>query len=304
MAASEIPPVQHSVRGDDEAFVDLPYSLPSQWQMHAAKRVTAWLAALGATATFVLGASAFSAAARGDMGEIILWTLFFASAGLATGVAFQRAGSERGFPAMINSIALSRAVERPVDSWIHFFRREGPSRWQMTFFSIAGFGASVLFAWASVLAFMTTPWALLATIPLLLGSIFVAFAGWMAVLLRWRHSSFARRPIGLSLGRHGLVYYYVNGTDEWPWESIGEVRASVGAVNESTGDFTPSLIIEPAIGAQNDPKDYGLDDYQSHALLIYTAVRFWFENPDARGELSTTFAQRRIEGWAKAMSAP
>lgn len=303
MAAFEIPPVQHSVPRDDAAFVDLPYPLHPQWQMQAAKRTPVWMAALGAAATFVLGAFAFSAAARGDLQELIFWTLFFALTALATGVAFERTGSEEGIPAMINAIVLSRAVERPVDSWIHFFRRAGPSRWQTAFFLIAGVGASGLMVWASVLSFMTAPWALLATVPLLLGSLFVAFAGGMAVLLRWRHSSFARRPIGLSLGRHGLVYYYVNGTDEWPWESIGEVEASVGAVDESTGDFAPSLIIEPAVGAQIDRKDYGLDDYQAHPLLIYTAVRFWLEHPDARHELSTTFAQRRIEAWAKAMNA-
>ncbi|MGV8885509.1 MAG: hypothetical protein ACOH1T_07970 [Microbacteriaceae bacterium] len=304
MAAFEIPPVQHSDRGDGTAFVDLPYPLPPEWQMHAAKRAPVWMAALGVTGTFVFATAAYSAAARGDLRDLMVWALFFAGIGLATSVAFQRTGGERRLPAMINAIALSRAIERPVDSWIHFFRQTGPSRWQTTFFSIAGFGASGLFVWASVLSFMTAPWALLATVPLLLGSLFVAFAGVMAVLLRWRHSSFARRPIGLSLGRHGFVYYYVNGIDEWPWESIGEVRASVGAVDESTGDFSPSLIIEPAVGAQNDLKDYGLGDYQSHPMLIYTAVRFWFEHPDARRELSTTYAQRRIEGWAKSMSAP
>ena len=303
MTVPELPPLPPSVRGGAAAFEGLPYPLPPKWQVHAAKRTATWLVVFGATSTFALGAFAVWAAARGDQVGTIVWAFFFAAIGLVTGIAYERSGDEKALPAMINAIALSRAEVRPADSWIHFFSRSGPGRWQTAFFTTAGCGGSAMFAWASALAVMKAPWALIATIPLLLGCLVVVIASVMAVWLRWRHSSFGRRPIGISLGRHGLVYYYVDGVDEWPWESIARVRPSVTAVDESTGDFAPGLIIEPAAGAENDANDYSLGGYQSHAWLIYTAVRYWSEHPDARGELSTTFAQRRIEGWRDAMRA-
>ncbi|MFB2554622.1 hypothetical protein [Herbiconiux liangxiaofengii] len=247
MTVPGIPPLPPSA-----GSAGLPYPLPPRWRIVAAKRARPWQGAFGAAVTLALAAVSFWAVARGDLAGAVIWSVMFAAVGLVTGVAFARSGDESGLPAMINSVALSKARVRPVDSWVHFFRRSGPSRWQTALFTLTGLGASAVLAWASVRALGAAPWALIVTVPLLVGGLVVALAGSIAVLLRRRHSSFGRRPIGLSLGRHGLVYYY-------------------------------------------------LGDYQSQAWLIYTAVRFWHEHPDARSELSTTFAQRRVQHWRDAM---
>jgi hypothetical protein len=127
--------------------------------------------------------------------------------------------------------------------------------------------------------------------------------GVLAIAKYVRFASFGQRPIGISLGRHGLTRYFMDGIDEWPWESISGVEVA-GKAMDADGDFSADLLIR----TQNRPDGvtydkYEIATYESHAWLIYTAVRFWAEHPEQRTELGTTFAQMRIKAWRDAMFA-
>ncbi len=148
-------------------------------------------------------------------------------------------------------------------------------------------------------------WWWLLLVPLLLVALVLALAGIIAIAQSLRNATWGHRHIGLSLGRHGIVRYYLDEVDIWPWETIARVEAQGKPLDKETGDFSATLVLVPrehtAESMVNDIIIYG---YQSHAWLIYTAARFWTEHPELRGELGTTFAQRRIEGWRDAMITP
>lgn len=283
----------------------LPYALPAGWTVHSAPVVRRWPAWFWSAVVLGLAIAAGNAVFRGEVGWSILFTALFGAGAAALGVSYQRAGSERGLPRMINAVVLTRARVRPPDSWIHFFREAGPTRW-LTFWFAAGGWVSlaasvaiiVLIARASGAAF----WWLLIAVPLGLGALVLATAGTIAVAQRIRHSSFGRRPIGISIGRSGVVRYYLDDVDVWPWEAIRDVRPSSTVFDKSAGDFSAAIRLHSARKpAEVSQDEYILDGYESHAWLIYTAVRFWVDHPEMRHELSTTYAQRRIESWRDAM---
>lgn len=290
-----------------------PYALPDKWRTTAVKPVRVWLAVLWAIVALAFAVLAAAAVLRGDIGLGLLFTLLFAAVGLGVGVAYEHAGDERGMPVLLNAITLTKARVRPPDSWIHFFRELPPGRWLTICFAATGTFCSVALGWLCVVAVTTgAGWILIVLIPLLLGALVVALAGWIAVVQRWRHASFGRRPIGLSVGRHGVIRWFLDDrVDVWPWESIAAVRAQASAVDKDTGDFMPGIVLVPVEGAPDptDPgealveREYDLTGYQSHAWLIYSTVRYWHEHPELRPELSTTHAQRRIAGWRDGIAA-
>lgn len=283
----------------------LPYPLPEGWTVHPGRLVRRWPAWFWSAVALALVLAAGQAVLAGSIGWGILFTALFGAVGAGLGVAYERAGSERGLPRFINAVVLTRAVSRPPDSWIHFFRESGPSRWLTFWFAATGWLALASFVWLTVLVARVggaALWWLALIIPLGLGALVLATAGTIAVAQRIRHSSFGRRPIGLSIGRSGVVWYYLDDVDIWPWEAIHAVRPSATVFDKAAGDFSAAIEIrsvqKPADVSQDE---YILDRFESHAWLIYTAVRFWAEHPELRSELSTTFAQRRIESWRDAM---
>ena len=287
----------------------LPYPLPENWRLHETQMKRRWPAVFWSIVAVGLGIAMFGANLRGDIGGGILFASLFGAIGAALGVAYSRSGAERGLPLLLNAIVLTRAKVRPPDSWVHFFSETGASRRLAVWFSSGGLLASASLIWTLVTTIVrggANMWWLLLVIPLLLGALILALAGVIAIVQFVRHASFGHRHIGLSLGRHGLVRYYLDEVDVWPWESIARIEASGKIIDKEYGDFSAQLVIIPTGELPPDVllSEYGVDGYQSHAWLIYTAVRFWAEHPELRSELGTTYAQRRIEGWRDAMTTP
>jgi hypothetical protein len=257
--------------------------------VRAARPIRVWLAVLGGAAALALAALAVSAVLRADVGGGIIWTALFAAVGLGVGVGFERTGGETGLPHLLNAVVLSTAEVRPPDSWIHFFRERGPGRWMTAFFAATGWLSSVLLVWLSLIVIGRG------------GSELIVLIVLVPILL----AAFGRRPIGISLGRHGVIRYYLDGVDVWPWESIARVRAEVQAVDQNTGDFDPLLVLVPTPDAADlTESSFSLGSHQAHPWLIYSAVRFWAEHPEHRDELSTTFAHQRIRSWRDAIAPP
>jgi len=281
----------------------LPYPLPEHWRLAAVRPTRWWWTVFWSALALANVVAAFVALGRADAVAALVYTVIFAAIGLGVAVAFERAGDEDALPEMLNAVVLSRAQTPPPDSWVHFFREARLRRWVTTWFALVGLVASVVFSWCAVLAVGkggAWPWLLLLVVPLLLGALVIALVGVIAIIHRYRHASFGRRPIGLSLGRSGVIRYYLDDADEWPWDRIAHVRPEAVAVDVSTGDATPRLVV---VFFDGDEYVYDLSGVQAHAWLVYTAVRFWAEHPAHRDELSTTRAQQRMEAWARAMRA-
>ncbi|MGX5680999.1 hypothetical protein [Schumannella luteola] len=283
----------------------LPYPLPEGWTVHPGRLARRWPAWFWSAVALGLAVAAGWAVLAASIGWGILFAGLVGAVGAALGVAYQRAGSERGLPRFINAVVLTRAIVRPPDSWVHFFREAGPSRWLTFWFAASGWLALASFVALIVLAARaggTALWWLALIIPLGLGALVLATAGTIAVVQRIRHSSFGRRPIGISIGRSGVVRYYLDDVDVWPWEAVRGVLPTATVFDKAAGDFSATVELrwaqKPADVSQDE---YILDGFESHAWLIYTAIRFWAEHPELRSELSTTFAQRRIESWRDAM---
>lgn len=282
----------------------LPYPLPPAWKMQPAL-TRRWPALIWAAIAVALGATAIGANVAGDFGSGILQGALAGAVGAGVGVSYQRSGGERGVPLLLNAVVLSRARVRPPDSWIHFFHEAGPSKWLTAWFLCAGLVSSLSLGWSAVLVVNVGMAGLLwLVIPLLLGALILVFTGVVGLVQVVRNSTFSHRHVGLSLGRHGLIRYYLDDVDVWPWESIKRVKATGKTIDPTDGDFTAKIELVPTERPQDVLYDnYEITGYKSHAWLIYTAVRFWAEHPELREELGTTYAQRRIEGWRDEMVA-
>ena len=282
----------------------LPYPLPEAWKLHDKPLVRRWPAVLWAVIVAALAVAMVVANLQGDVAGGIIRASLVGAVGAGLGVSYQRSGSEQGMPLLLNAVVLSRATVRPPDSWIHFFRETGPSRWLTACFAIAGVLSTTGLLWASISAVQAgAGMVLLLTIPLLFAALVLTLAGGIAIVQVVRHGSFGRRPIGISLGRHGLIRYYLDSVDVWPWESIARIEATGRVIDKENEDFTANLVIVPV----TQPEDVSLNEYeiwgyQSHAWLIYTAARFWAEHPEHRTELGTTFGQQRIQAWRDEMT--
>lgn len=280
----------------------VPYPLPEKWQLTAARPtrwwwVVLWCAVGGAAAAFALFGLVQGDPVRGFVG-----TLCFGVIGTVLGVTYIRYGGERGMPQLLNAVVLTRALVRPPDSWVHFFREAGPGHWLTVSFTSVGLCASAGFAWVATLVIRDGGDAvgtLFVTVPLFLAFLIIAAAGIAATILQWRHASFGRRQSGLSIGRDGVIHYNLDTVQVWPWESIAQVRAVAEGVVPEAGDFIPKVAIARRDGAEEI--ELHLGGHHAHAWLIYSALRFWHEHPEARRELSTSAAQRRMRNWHHAM---
>lgn len=287
--------------------MSLPYPLPAGWKVQETQLRRRWPVVLWAAVAAALAVGMVGANLDGAVFAAALYAGFFAAVLAGLGVSYQRAGTERGLPLLLNAVVLGRARTRPEDSWIHFFRETGASRWLTACFALGGLLGSASLLWSAVLALQggaARLWTLVVVVPLLLFTLVLALAGVIAIVQVVRHATFGHRHLGISIGRHGVVRYYLDEVDVWPWEAIERVEARGTTTDAQTEDFTATLaLIAPQRPADVAVDEYDLGAYESHAWLIYTAVRFWAEHPELRTELGTTFAQRRIAQWRDAMAA-
>ncbi|SDG90423.1 hypothetical protein [Microbacterium sp. 77mftsu3.1] len=277
-----------------------PYPLPKDWRVGTPTRIRPWTVVIYSLVVLGSAAALAFAVLGGNVGAATWWVLVFAGATLGFGVHFERAGGERGMPELLNAVALTRAEKRPPDSWVHFFRERGAGSWVSAWFTVAGVVSTAAFVWAIVRSVTTdAALALIWLIPLLLGALVVLLAGSIAIVSTWRAASFGRLPIGVGIGPSGVTRYYLDDTDDIDWARIARVAPTVSAVDETTGDFTPSVELRAA--DDEILLDLNISGFRAHAWLIYASIRFWAEHPEMRHELGTTFAQQRMDGWRRGM---
>ncbi|MGN8027739.1 hypothetical protein [Microbacterium sp. 22242] len=279
-----------------EAVETIPYPLPRNWQDRGMPVKPVGRVAIMTLVAALLLAFGARGALLGDLFGVVLWAVFYAA--LMCGVAVARVGPGRiRGPVLMNAVALTRAKHEPPDSWVHFFREEFGSRvlgWALLF---GGLGSGALLTTAGVRAVATgAGWWLYLVIPLGLGAAVLVLCGAIALVVAVRSASFGRIPVGLSIGRSGIVRYYLDAIETVRWEDIRSVTAIEREDRDTEGGRDVLIDREG-----QDPWRVGVDQYATPAWVLYAALRYWHEHPEARTELSTTFAQRRIEQWCAAM---
>lgn len=282
---------------------EVPYPLPDRWPVSESRKPGRWRIVVGVLVAAVLPVRVIIDLQEGHLLRAALLTAGFVMVTAVIAVLRESTGGERGLPHLVNAVALTRAVERPDDSWVHFFREKGPSLWLAAWFSVAGGVGSASVAVLTTAALTTDEAVLLAlVVPMGLVTLGLLVAGVVGLVSWWRTRSFGRRSTGLSLGRTGVVRYYMDGTESFAWTDIRAVRATTRAADTRSGWSAPVLRLDTA--ARRDDMVLDLEGYEACAWLIYAAVRYWAEHPEEREELSSTFAQRRIQRWANALARP
>lgn len=277
-----------------------PYPLPEDWRVGIPARIRPWTVVAYSVVVIVSATASVVAVLADDIGSATWRAFVFLAATAGFGVHFERAGGERDLPELVNAVALTRAKERPRDSWVHFFRERGAGAWLSGCFTAAGAVGAVIFGWAIVRSVITdAAFALIWLIPLLLLALVLLLAGALAIVSTWRAASFGRLPIGVGIGPSGVTRYYLDDTDDIEWSRIARVVPTVSAVDEKTGDFTPSVEVRAA--DDEILLDLNISGFRAHAWLIYASIRFWAEHPEMRNELGTTFAQQRMDSWRRGM---
>lgn len=279
----------------------LPYPLPGDWRLRAARPMRRWAAiVLPAVVVLASGLALWFLVAT-DGGPSLGLMVVITGVGLVGGIGFERAGAERGLPRFVNAVTLGEATAQPADSWVHLFRETGPGRWLSTWFLWVGVVDTVITVGLIVKAFLPGghPSMLLVFVPVLLVSLILLACGVAPVMWRYQQGSFARSPLGIALGEHGVLDLPQRPERMWEWGVLASVTALPGLIDRDTGDFEPRVAVAFADG--REPAELSLSGYESHAWLIYTALRFYLEHPSLREELGTTFAQQRITAWRDAM---
>ena len=291
-----------------------PYPMPPGWNLRPARprsRLT--------TGALVGGSLVLAAALWGALlGAQTLLTMALALVLLGfiavVAVGGERAGAERALPEFINALALTRAETRPADSWVSFFRQRAPTLWSCLWLLVGGSATTVACGILIVRCVREGGQALLILIylvPLTLAAAIVALAGANSLAVRGRARWFARRPRGLVLGRSGVTLYsFDRGDDDhaWAWDAIVDIVPSA-IVDARTRNGIADLKLRVAVG-DDGVREYRIpvDSLESHAWLVYTALRFWTENPALREELDTSTAPDRMASWmgtlARAAAGP
>lgn len=274
-----------------------PYPLPEHWTLQAPRLGSVgWLIGFAVLSVAGLGGTIALLARQEPVGAIVPAALFLVI-GLCLAVATERTGDERGDPRFINAVTLTNATRRPHDSWIHFFREAPPRRRLTAAFAVIGLLGSAIAVVGGVQAVtLGLGGALIAYVPMLLASAVFVFAGGAGFVTRWRLASWARRATGLAIGAAGVSHYLLDDVRTWTWDEITDVGAMANVYDTDTGDYLPYLRL--TVAGETEQVVLPLSDHEVHAWVVYAAVRFWHEHPEARSELSNTFAQQRMERWA------
>jgi len=285
-----------------------PYPLPSGWNLRPPRPRSRLTTSLLVGGTLVLAAALWGAVVGAQTLLAMAVALVLLGFIAVVAVGGERAGAERALPEFINALALTRAETRPADSWVSFFRQRAPTLWSCLWLLIGGSATTAACGILIVRCVQEGGQALLILIyliPLTLAAAIVALAGANSLAVRWRARWFARRPRGLMVGRSGVTLYSFDRGDHdraWSWDAIVDIVPSA-IVDARTGNGLADLKLRVSGGGDGvEEHRIPVDSLESHAWLVYAALRFWTEHPELRDELDTSAAQDRMEDWMTGLS--
>lgn len=223
----------------------------------------------------------------------------------AFGIAPQRT-PKRSFR-FLNSVVLTRAEQRPADSWVHV----APTRALRLPLTIGIVWATIGLIAALIAALLqligVTPvlntdtgkggliLGSIVLVPLTLGG---AYLSWLLVWRRIRNGSFGTRPSGVTLGSSGIAVRVPGRDVELTWGQI--LSATPEVISRASSQQSISMItlkLAGGSGIAGDVQRLSAEGYQVPGDALYTALRWYHAHPDKRWELGRIEGQQRLEGW-------
>ena len=193
---------------------------------------------------------------------------------------------------LVNAYAFSASSTPPVDQWTHFAKLR-PVPWKL----VAGFATIALFCVWGVVATLQQfadelGYALFFVAVMAVGAVFFGGAAIRSVLVYRKRTGWPHLH-GLGIGSSGLSYRLAGGDADVPWEAITAIRAMVTNEDTMRKPGRPVLRVDYA-GSRVDLDTAILD---ASPTTLYRALLHYWGTPADRGELGTTVAQRRMDGW-------
>lgn len=291
----------------------LPYPLPEGWGMRPSVRgnwitLIFWSAVAGGFLYFFI--LAFPTTGWG----LTIWLLIPAVIALCiAGLQLDRAGGQQEAPTLINGVVLMEGTTRITDDWVHFFRRHPEAVIGYVLWFLAG-AIGVLGSLALLVSTMIRDdgygYGAFVFGALSLVLVRTGFEGlWHSV----RDRSFAQIPLGLTLSRNAVSIRELEAFNVFEWSKIRAIETrNTNTVSVKAGQLTGEKGADPGykrplrrhyasilIIDRGDDKPFNesLDAFAEQPWLIYTTLMFYWQHPELRHELGTTFAQKRMEAW-------
>ena len=193
---------------------------------------------------------------------------------------------------LVNAFAFAKTLTPPPDQWTHFAKLR-PVPWKL----VAGFVTiAAVCVWGIIATLTQFAHELIpALFPLAIMGAGAVFFGWATIksVTSYRTRTGWPHLHGLGLGESGIAYRLTGGDSDVPWAAITSIRAMV------TNELTPSKPGVPVLRVEygGSKVDLNADILGVSPLVLYWALLYYWKNPAARGELGTTVAQQRMDGW-------
>jgi hypothetical protein len=193
---------------------------------------------------------------------------------------------------LVNAFAFAKSSTPPPDQWTHFAKlRPVPWKFVLLFLVIAA--VCVWGLYATVTHPDNAPEeSLVAAVLFGAGALF--FGGTtVASLVSSRKRTGWPHLHGIGIGESGVAFRLTGGDADVPWDAITAIEATVTNNNNPRKAKIPVLRIQYA----GSTIDLNTAILGASPAVLYWALVFYWTTPASRGELGTTVAQERMDGW-------
>lgn len=289
----------------DQRASALPYAVPQGWSLRKyrfgnAFTLVAWLVvAIGFVAAFW-----WSITARAD-GFMLWFVVGFVVAACVAGSQLDGWGNNGTEPpTLINAVTMMAGDDRAPIDWAHFFRKKPEGVLGNLIWFLTGTGGVLLCAITAVSRILRGESIGFMVFVIGVLCIIVASVGGEGLVHGYRDRRWAEIPVGILLTRAGIAVRELDRFDIINWRDIVSVRTGQPVEAIANPKRAVALVGQMPTAAmltvtRNDGFEISqrLDNYAESPWLVYTTVRFNYDNPELRKELTTSVAQRRMEEW-------
>ncbi|POH63894.1 hypothetical protein C3B61_13990 [Cryobacterium zongtaii] len=193
---------------------------------------------------------------------------------------------------LVNAFAFATSSTPPPDQWTYFAKLR-PVPWR----PVAGCAAIALvcvwgFFGTLELAGDEVVYTLIPLAGLLVGGLYF---GWIAIMSVLSYSKRTGWPHlhGAGIGESGIAFRFAGGDADVPWDSVTSIRAVFTNADDPRKPHIPVLRVE----FDGSTVDLNTGILGANPRLLYSALTYYWKNPESRSELGTSLAQKRMEGW-------
>ncbi|PRY67672.1 hypothetical protein B0I08_106280 [Glaciihabitans tibetensis] len=199
---------------------------------------------------------------------------------------------------LVNAFAFAKSSTPPPDQWTHFAKLR-PVPWKLVgaFALIAAFCVwgivSTLIQFAEELEYAIFPLVLMAA-----GALFFGWATVNSVVSYGTRTGWPHLH-GVGIGESGIAFRLTGGDADVPWDAVTSIRATFTNEDNPRKANIPVLRVEYA-GSRVDLNTQILG---ASPIVTYWALIYYWMTKESRGELGTTVAQERMDGWLTQVTA-